>query len=432
MSERTKAPSADTTADPEALTRGAETATTSSTPLAKTTDPSQDFRLFAPIEKVSRHDDGTLVVDVTFSSEAVDDQGEIVDYGGLKKAAVDYAQWGSVNEMHQPSAVGVALSVIPDDATRKVTGQVHVVDPIAVKKVETGVYKGVSIEGRRIAWLMQKAGGRDVRRVTDLLWTRTSLVDRGSNPDAVLTIAKRAEEPPAEEVSARNVPPIAKSAADDAGDMASNAAWLLQIADREAEQGDADTANRLKAIAQQILAEASTEAEEVGTPEDTAESEVEEPIPVVVVGEVIEYAAGKGDDLAKVTEPDPTLAKSALLADEDFISKVAALVDGQLSGFAKVADVEATTGELGGRIDGLVEELAKVAKRAAPGGPLRYIDQRGVPISTDAATTPADAADVLRKAAEAETDPLVKEALQKRAAVELAKVALSQPIRIGG
>lgn len=151
------------------------------------------FAVYLPIEKVSQRDDGTLLVDVIYSSESVDDQGDIVDYDGLKKAAGDYAQWGSVNEMHQLSAVGVALTVTPDDATRTITGQLLVVDPVAVKKVQTGVYKGVSIEGRGKAWRVEKVGARNVRRVTESIWTRTSLVDRPSNPDAFMTIAKRAD-----------------------------------------------------------------------------------------------------------------------------------------------------------------------------------------------------------------------------------------------
>jgi len=159
------------------------------------TDPIRPtVTLFGPFEKVAKQPDGSILVDFTVTTEAVDDQGEIVDYDAVKKAAADYMQWAALREMHQPSAVGTTLELQTDDATRKITGQGHVVDPIAVLKVESGVYKGVSMGGRKLAVQMQKIGGKSVRRITDLAWTELSLVDRPSNPDASLTLAKRSEE----------------------------------------------------------------------------------------------------------------------------------------------------------------------------------------------------------------------------------------------
>ncbi|HTR71864.1 MAG TPA: hypothetical protein VMH41_16765 [Mycobacteriales bacterium] len=546
------APPADTTAETETMTNAAD----ESTPIAKAAADT-DITMFAPIEKIARQADGTLLVDVTYSSEAVDDQNEIVDYDGLKKAAADYSRWGSVNEMHQPSAVGVALSVIPNDATRKMAGQVHVVDPVAVKKVETGVYKGVSIEGRRIAWSMQKAAGKDVRRVTDLLWTRTSLVDRPSNPDASLTIAKRSGEFEVVEgdagiVARATTEPLVKTTADgvtvtgkfeagqpyelvgvakaamstadindlpdsdfgyiepggekdsdgkttprdlrhfpindaahvrnalarldsspfgdkakakveaaakkfgidtsdeskaaESGDIAKTARgdtysaamaldWINGLIECEAGEQTVDDGQlaALRDAQKAILAFIGSEASEVGTPEDQAQTEAdeEESAPdavIAIVGDDMAYAAGKDDDIAKVADPAPDLAKIA--ADPDFISKVASSVREQLGGIATTADVEAATGGLSDRLSAIEGTLTEVAKRAAPGGPLRYLDQRGVALTTD--TTSTDAAEVFRKAAESEQNPIVKEALQKRAATELAKVALANPLPLRG
>jgi hypothetical protein len=106
------------------------------------------------------------------------------------------------------------------------------------------------------------------------------------------------------------------------------AGYLLTLAEREEKQGDTDGAARIKRIAQELLGEAATEAEEVGTPENTAqlEAEAEAAATAIVVVDPFYYAAVTGDlakravALAKasgVADPDPqldtliSLAKSA-------------------------------------------------------------------------------------------------------------------------
>ena len=150
--------------------------------------------IFGELTKVAKQPDGTLLVSAVVSSEAVDDQGEIVTYDALKKAAPGYMEWAPVNEMHKASAVGTTVELLLDDAGHRGLATLHVVDPLAVQKVEAGVYKGVSIEGAKNTWEMAKVAGRSVRRVTDITWKRLSLVDRPSNPDAILTLAKRSTE----------------------------------------------------------------------------------------------------------------------------------------------------------------------------------------------------------------------------------------------
>lgn len=152
-----------------------------------------DVALFAPIDlaKVSQEPDGTLLVPAVFSTERVDDQGERVTYEALQKAAPDYMQWAAVNEMHQLSAVGTTVELNLDDQLRKASGTLHIVDPIAVQKVLTGVYRGTSIEGRKLHRSLSKAAGAKWD-VDDIQWNRISLADRPSNPDAVLLLAKAA------------------------------------------------------------------------------------------------------------------------------------------------------------------------------------------------------------------------------------------------
>lgn len=316
-----------------------------------------ELAIFAPIElaKVTREPDGTLIVPCVVSSEHPDDQGEVVTYDALKKAAADYMTWANVREMHQPSAVGTTLELELDDELRKATAVLHVVDPVAVAKVEAGVYKGVSIGGRKLAFgKLAKVGGRSVRPVTEILWNELSLADRPSNPEAVLTLAKRsdpqetavADEPPtptdaaaddaaatlaegvqlSKAAEAADAPdptsaapvaggsadaapadgqpaadpdpaPLAKSAADDVVDAHMVIERITRLIEQEAGEGEAGQVADLRAALEAMQRFTAAETAEVGTPEDLAEAEEEKPVAVVVVNDMY-YAAVTGD-LAK-------------------------------------------------------------------------------------------------------------------------------------
>lgn len=156
------------------------------------------MKLYAEISKSEKQDDGTIKVWGYASSEAVDSDGEVITADAMKAALPDYMKFGAVREMHQPSAAGTAIEATVEDDGRTFFGA-HVVDPIAVKKVETGVYKGFSIGG--------KVTGRDDLNkaiITGIRLVEVSLVDRPANPEAVFTCYKAdgMDEEPAAEVSA--------------------------------------------------------------------------------------------------------------------------------------------------------------------------------------------------------------------------------------
>jgi hypothetical protein len=481
--------------------------------------------IFAPLGKVAEQADGTLFVDFTASTETVDDQGEIVEYAAVKKAAADYMQWAALREMHQPTAAGTTVSLEMDDELKKVTGTAHVVDPTAIAKVQSGVYKGVSIGGQKLARVMSKVGGKSVPRITDIRWVELSLVDRPSNPDAVMSLAKRSDvaeeapvaietpaaapvdEPPAApaaDVDAAATPPapavaaaeaanpdtdgasadpvapgasvavtppaepaaepleqaaatgdLAKAAANDAWDMASEAGYLLTLAEREEKEGDTDGAARIKRIAQTLLGEAATEADEVGTPENTAqlEAEAEAAASAVVVVDGFYYAAVTGDlakravALAKAAgtgDPDPqldtliSLAKSAGgrcehdLVEAPATATLAQIAPETLAKFAdavfdrsstallqKISDaigplvrdeaLVAMKGEILEAMAPLREELAKIAAQPASGGALRFAPTER--FGVDGSMSLATEAEVLSKAAAAAADPAAKQAI---------------------
>jgi phage head maturation protease len=143
-----------------------------------------DTLVFAAFSKVDKQSDGTLIVTGIASTETEDSDKEIVKADAVRSALPDYMQFGNIREMHQPIASGTAISASVDAAG--VTHlEAHIVDPVSVLKVETGVLKGFSIGGR-----VTKRDAMNKRIITGLKIGEISLVDRPANPDAIFSIVK--------------------------------------------------------------------------------------------------------------------------------------------------------------------------------------------------------------------------------------------------
>src|SRR5215831_8358667 len=165
------------------------------------------MRLYGAIEKVEAQADGTVRVHGIATTEAVDDQGEIVRADAIRAAIPDYMKFPAIREMHQLQAAGTALEVEVggDNTTRLVA---HVVDPIAVSKVKNQVYRGFSIGGR-----VTKRDPSDPRTITGLVLNEISLVDRPANPEAIFDCWKASMAGPPQGPAARTAaitinPPI--------------------------------------------------------------------------------------------------------------------------------------------------------------------------------------------------------------------------------
>jgi hypothetical protein len=150
----------------------------------KATMSSGPKRLYGVIEKVEEVGDGTVKVHGIASTEAEDDQGEIVRADAMRDAIPDYMKFGAVREMHGLSAAGRALECNcgNDNVTRIVA---HVVDPTAVLKVKNRVYNGFSIGGQ----VTQRESG-NYKTITALKLHEISLVDRPANPQATIDLWK--------------------------------------------------------------------------------------------------------------------------------------------------------------------------------------------------------------------------------------------------
>ena len=144
------------------------------------------MRFYWPIAKVDREQ---RMVYGYASTEAEDDQGEVVKREALAVALDDYMKFANIREMHQPSAIGIAKEAAIDDKGLYVAARI--VDDEAWAKVVEGVYKGFSIGGRVTA-----RDPADRSLITGLALTEISVVDRPANPEAVFDCWKRAERPP--------------------------------------------------------------------------------------------------------------------------------------------------------------------------------------------------------------------------------------------
>jgi len=145
-------------------------------------------RRFVPFHKV---DEEQRMVWGRATDETVDSESDVIDYGATKAAVAEWTQWRNIREMHQPSAVGVAVEITLDDAAKALDLGVKVVDNEAWRKVKEGVYKGFSVAGLVFDVVMTKLDGQDVRRITRYALTEISLVDRPANPSARFSMLKR-------------------------------------------------------------------------------------------------------------------------------------------------------------------------------------------------------------------------------------------------
>jgi phage head maturation protease len=139
------------------------------------------MRIYLPIAKV---DAAQRMVMGYASTEARDDQGEIVKREALDAALGDYMKFANVREMHQLSAVGKAKDAAVDDRGLYIAAKI--VDDQAWNKVVERVYQGFSIGGKVTA-----REPADYKTITGLRLDEISLVDRPANPEAVFDCWKR-------------------------------------------------------------------------------------------------------------------------------------------------------------------------------------------------------------------------------------------------
>lgn len=142
--------------------------------------------VFARLRKVEEDDDGFLHVAGIASSETEDRSGEVITADAIKAALPDFMAHGTgaLRSMHKLDAVG-RVDRAEVDAQKRTKIEATVVDPLAITKVQAGVFKGFSIGGRVVA-----RDPKDSNRITKIVLNEISLVDRPCNPEAVFGLWK--------------------------------------------------------------------------------------------------------------------------------------------------------------------------------------------------------------------------------------------------
>lgn len=156
------------------------------------------FLISLPFTKVDKE---KRIVSGYATTDAIDKQGEQVDYDASKEAFKDWS--GNIREMHSPNAVGKAVSWTPDDEKRgvKVDAYISKGAEDTWQKILDGTLKAFSIGGQTVNKTAQiikddKGGSRNVTKITKYRLTELSLVDNPANPDASFTLVKMAGDTP--------------------------------------------------------------------------------------------------------------------------------------------------------------------------------------------------------------------------------------------
>jgi len=147
-----------------------------------------DLVFFGEISKV---DHENRMVYGYATTDALDNQDEIVTKEATSAALEEYSKWRNIREMHQASAVGTAPLLQTTEKGLYIGAKI--VDDNAWKKVAEGVYKGFSIGGKRVEdepYYDEKLK-KNVNKVTKYKLNEISLVDRPANPEAIFSVAKR-------------------------------------------------------------------------------------------------------------------------------------------------------------------------------------------------------------------------------------------------
>jgi hypothetical protein len=142
---------------------------------------------YAAIIKQEKQEDGSLLVYGKATDDSLDIDQQICDEVWLSSAMPEwFKSGGNIREQHSSIAAGVAKEYESKKDGHYIS--VLVVDPVSVKKVESGVLKGFSIgiKSPRVVRDQKAANGR----IIDGQIVEVSLVDRPANPNAKLMLAK--------------------------------------------------------------------------------------------------------------------------------------------------------------------------------------------------------------------------------------------------
>lgn len=251
--------------------------------------------------EIQKYDEDQRLVYGYASTEALDQQGEVVKLDAIKDALDDYMKFANLREMHQPSAVGTTEFAKVDDKGVWICGKV--VDDTAWTKVKEGVYKGFSIGGRALI----KSGGT----ISKMRLMEISLVDRPANPECMIEMFKRATD--VEGVIPAYISKSMYNVAELAGLIAALGnlrSWVLSEGQWEGDERDAEQAAKMGEAINVLLEVCSSMVTDEGTELLAMSDKPEDVQKVDHMAEASKAAARanadgnqQGEDAGEVTAP---------------------------------------------------------------------------------------------------------------------------------
>lgn len=318
-------------------------------------------RVFVPITKSEKLDDGSRLVYGKMTGPDLDLDGQRCDPEWLKTAVPDWFKVGNIREMHQAWAVGKALDLEQIDDDYYITAKI--VDAEACKKLDNDIYTGFSI-GIRSPKIRKDAsapnglifGGKIIENsLADVPCNETCklVLTKIVDGKEVLTKSDAVADPTSTEVIAGSV-----DGADAAGEgvAGNNAADLAEDAAEEAVEVDLLAAARAALIAL-LVGEVSELAEgEGGLGPVKILTYVISELDWFAECDAYDDAAARVESLNAARTPEDLMNLTALAT----LTKAATAEDATDIDKAAVADLRKALG-----IDAIKEEISTALTKAA-------------------------------------------------------------------
>ncbi len=281
-----------------------------------------------PLEKsFDTQDDGTIIVNGFFTSDAVDEVGDIITREATENAIPKYRQWGNIRYMHQPKPVAKMLRIGTEDKLKWNEVEIHVIDPDAIFQVKNGLLKALSVGIWIRSWddiTIDEETGAWIITAYDLV--EISLVDHPANYDACLFLD--------DDKSITAGPELRQLVAQHGFAMVSKTLGAITTSLEMEEEIDMDELEKdLQLDEEEIVAEETIEEVELSAEEAEEESveEVELSVEEEVVPEETEEVELSADEEESVEEVEEELVLEDMdvRLEEDTEEIDSVLVDSQ-------------------------------------------------------------------------------------------------------
>ena len=139
-------------------------------------------------KELDRNEKGQPLIRGFFTSDNVDEVGDIITRKATEGAIPKYRAWGNIRYMHQPKPVAVVERIGKEDGLKWNEVEIRVVDPDAIFAVEEGLLKALSV-GIIIKDFEDVSFTEDGGLIIEsYALAEISLVDHPANYDAVLNL----------------------------------------------------------------------------------------------------------------------------------------------------------------------------------------------------------------------------------------------------